>query len=106
MKKKEIKKVKVVKKLKVSKFEKLLYSFAVFLLIIAPLATVFLQATLSKINYDVENIKKDITKQEKENESLEMKISELASLDKIQEVADLEGLSYNNNNIKYVNTSK
>ena len=35
-----------------------------------------------------------------------MKISELASLDKIQEVAESEGLSYNNSNIKSVNTSE
>ena len=31
-----------------------------------------------------------------------MKINELASLDKIQEVAKNEGLSYNNDNIKTV----
>ena len=40
--------------------------------------------------------------QEKKNESLTMKINELASLDKIQEVADDQGLSYNNDNIKTV----
>ena len=31
-----------------------------------------------------------------------MKINELASLDKIQEVADSKGLSYNNDNIKTI----
>ena len=39
-------------------------------------------------------------------QSLSMKISELASLDKIQEVAESEGLSYNNSNIKSVNASE
>ena len=58
--------------------------------------------SLSKINYEVEKSKKLLTVQEKKNESLIMKISELASLDKIQEVADQEGLSYNNNNIKTI----
>lgn len=101
MKKKKVKRV-----YRFSKFEKLLYGFALFLLVLSPLAIVFSQATLSKINYDVEKLKIDISEQEKTNESLSMKISELASLDKIQEVAESEGLSYNNNNIKSINTSE
>ena len=100
------KNVKTKKRIVLSKFERLLYGFALFLLVLAPLATVFSQATLSKINYDVEKIKDEISTQEKTNESLSMKISELASLDKIQEVAESEGLSYNNSNIKYVDTSE
>ena len=36
------------------------------------------------------------------NESLNMKINELASLDKIREVATSQGLSYNNDNIKII----
>ena len=102
--------VKNVKKVKrvfgFSKFEKLLYGFALILLVLAPFAIVFSQATLSKVNYDVEKIKIEISAQEKTNESLNMKISELASLDKIQEVAESEGLSYNNSNIKSVNASE
>jgi len=74
----------------------------VILLLSFPLVIVFSQATLSKINYEVEKSKKEIASQEKKNESLVMKINELASLDKIQEVADAEGLSYNNSNIKTI----
>ena len=40
--------------------------------------------------------------QKKVNESLNMKINELASLDKIREVASSAGLSYNNDNIKVI----
>ena len=101
-----MKRKNVKKRIVLTKFEKLLYSFALILLVLAPLATVFAQATLSKVNYDVEKIKDEISVQEKTNQSLSMKISELASLDKIQEVAESEGLSYNNNNIKYVDTSE
>ncbi len=101
-----MKKKSVRRRLVLSKFEKLLYGFALFLLVLAPLATVFSQAALSKVNYDVEKIKGEISAQEKVNESLSMKISELASLDKIQEVAQSEGLSYNNSNIKYVDASE
>ena len=96
----KIKKIKKV--IKIGKFEKLIYSFAFFLLIALPFATVFLQATLSKVNIEVEQVKKEIKTQEKKNESLSMKINELASLDKIIEVAHEQGLSYNNDNIKSV----
>lgn len=103
-----MKKRKVVKrKLKLTKFERLLYGLAVFLLVISPLAIVFSQATLSKVNYDVEKLRNEVNAEKKKNESLSMKISELASLDKIKEVAESEGLSYNDNNIKMIdNTSE
>ena len=93
---------KVKKKVKMSKFEKLIYSLAVFLLVIAPVSIVFSKATLSEINFEVEKQKKEIEKQQKTNESLAMTIDELASLTKIQEVAEEQGLSYNNNNIRSV----
>lgn len=95
MKTKKMKKV-----VKIGKFEKLVYSFAFVLLLVSPFTIVFLQATLSKVNIEVEQIKKEIKTQEKKNESLSMKINELASLDKIIEVAHSQGLSYNNDNIK------
>lgn len=88
------------KVVKIGKFEKLVYSFAFVLLLVSPFTIVFLQATLSKVNIEVEQIKKEIKTQEKKNESLSMKINELASLDKIIEVAHSQGLSYNNDNIK------
>lgn len=98
-----MKKKKIMKKqLKMGKFERLLYTFTILLVLACPFVIVFSQATLSKINYEVEVSKKELTAQEKKNESLIMKINELASLDKIQEVADNQGLSYNNSNIKNI----
>lgn len=98
-----MKKKKVVKKkVKMGKFERLLYVFTIILLLSCPFVIVFSQATLSKINYEVEKSKKAIVAQEKKNESLTMKINELASLDKIQDVADSQGLSYNKDNIKNI----
>ena len=93
---------KVKKRVKISKFEKLLYSLAIFLLVISPVSIVFSKATLAKVNFEVEKQKKEIEKQKKTNESLAMTIDELASLTKIQEVAEEQGLSYNNSNIKSV----
>jgi cell division protein FtsL len=96
------KKVKVEKRLKISRFERLLYTLALFLLVISPISVVFSKATLSKINFEVEKQKKEIEAQRKKNESIAMTIDELASLTKIQEVAEQQGLSYNNDNIKTV----
>ncbi|MBQ3435509.1 MAG: cell division protein FtsL [Bacilli bacterium] len=93
---------KVKRRVKMSKFEKLLYTLAITLVLIAPISIVFSKATLAKINFDVEKQKKEIAAQTKTNESLSMAIDELASLTKIEEVAKTQGLSYNNNNIKTV----
>ena len=93
---------KVKKRVKMSKFEKLLYSLAVFLLVIAPVSIVFSKATLAQINFEVEKQKKEIEQQKKTNESIAMTIDELASLTKIQAVAEEQGLRYNNDNIKSV----
>ncbi|MBR1936689.1 MAG: cell division protein FtsL [Bacilli bacterium] len=93
---------KVKKRVKISKFEKLLYTLAVFLLVVSPVSIVFSKATLAKVNFEVEKQKKEIDEQKKTNESLAMTIDELASLTKIQQVAEEQGLSYNNNNIKSV----
>ena len=93
---------KVKKRLKMSKFERLIYTFTLVVLLSTPFVLVFSKATLSKINYDVERTKKNIAVQEKKNESLSMKVNELASLEKIQEVAKEQGLSYNNNNIRTI----
>ena len=93
---------KVKQRVKMSKFERLLYTLAIFLLVLAPVSIVFSKATLAKINFEVEKQKKEIAKQKKTNESIAMTIDELASLTKIQKVAEEQGLSYNNGNIKTV----
>ena len=59
---------KVVKRVKMSKFERLIYTFALVLAVSAPLTIVFSKATLSKINFEVEKTKKEISEQTKTNE--------------------------------------
>ena len=63
----------------------------------------FAKVSLSSINVEVERLNKEVTKQEKTNQRLSMKINELASLENIQAVANNEGLAYNNNNIVIIN---
>ncbi len=59
----------------------------------------FAKISLSSMNVEVERLSNSVKKQEKVNQGLVMKINELASLENIQEVANQEGLAYNNNNI-------
>ncbi len=81
--------------------------FLLFLLVVAvPVSNVFTKALLSESNIEVEKLKNKITSQENLNESLSMQIDELASLDKIQEVAKANGLNYNYDNIKVISVNR
>ncbi len=91
------------KKIKIVRVEKPLYILLFLLIIAVPISNVFTKALLSESNIEVEQLKSKITKQTNLNESLSMQINELASLDKIQEVAKNNGLTYNNDNIKIIN---
>ena len=50
---------KVKKQVKMSKFERFLYTSAVFLLLASPISIVFSKATLAKVNFEVEQEKKE-----------------------------------------------
>lgn len=90
-------------KIKLLKSEKILYFVLLPLLIVlGPIAVVYSQATLSESNIEVERLKGKINKQEGINEGLNMKINELASLDKILELASDYGLSYKYDNVRVV----
>ncbi len=82
---------------KMVKGEKFIYILLVLLVIAVPISNVFTKALLSESNIELEQLKNKITSQENLNESLSMQINELASLDKIQEVAKENGLTYNYN---------
>lgn len=90
------------KKVTMLKGEKFMYVLIVLALIAFPISTVFTKAVLSETNISLEQMKSKIETQEGINESLSMQVDELASLDKIQEVASVKGLTYNNDNIKNV----
>src|SRR5574344_2542356 len=90
------------KKIKRVKGERFLWFIIFLVLVLTPLLRVSTKAELSESNIQVEKLKSQISDQTNVNESLNMKINELASLDKIREVASQEGLSYNNDNIKVI----
>ena len=88
-----------MKERRIIRFDKVFKVFNTFLFIGFLLSTAFSKAWLSKVNIDLESTKKKVSDQEKLNESLSMKINELASIDNIQSVATNYGLEYNNSNI-------
>lgn len=94
---------KTRRQVKVLKGEKIVYMLILFSIVLFPISTVFTKAILSETNISLEQMKSKIERQEGVNESLSMQVDELASLDKIQEVAYEKGMSYDNNNIKNIN---
>ena len=88
---------------KLQKFEKKYTTVGTIALLLLWVVSFFTKVSLSSVNVEVERLSKQVTKQEKTNQSLTMKINELASLENIQTVANSEGLAYNNGNIIIVN---
>lgn len=91
------------KKVKLLKGEKTLVLLSILLILGNIFGTSFSMALLSKTNIEVESMRRKIDKQAMLNQSLEMKINELASLDNVETVATTYGLEYNNSNIRTIN---
>ncbi len=86
-------------KKKLDKFQKTILSMTLITGFCVFVSMFFLNSQLSSVNIEVERLKKSVSKQEKVNESLTMKVNELVSLENMQLVAASEGLEYNNNNV-------
>ncbi len=90
---------KTRRKVKLHKIDKFLIGIIVLLLVSSPVVIVYSKSVLSKSNIEVEKMRKKIEKQETINESITMKINELASLSSVQDIAKEYGLTYQNDNI-------
>ena len=90
------------KKKGINKLEKLIYKSFVFTTVILIVGIIYSRATLGKINLEVQELNDIIKEESEDNQTLVMKINEMVSLDKIQEVSNKLGLTYNNENIKSV----
>ena len=82
--------------------EKFIYKSFVFITVILVVGIIYSRAMLGKINLEVQELSGIIKNETEDNQSLVMKINEMVSLDKIQEVSNKLGLTYNNDNIKSV----
>lgn len=97
-----MKKKKKKRPVKFTKYEKVLFVITGIICLSYPFMSIFAKSTLSEMNYKLESRKSEIAKQTKNNESLQMKINELASLENLESVAKKMGLSYTNNSIKTI----
>lgn len=91
-----------MKKMKITKGEKFLWLGTFLSLVLTILVQVFGGANIGHLNMSVEKIKYEIEVQTKTNESLTMKINELTSFDKIEQLVKDMGLTYKNENILIV----
>ena len=95
-------KSKKKKKVRFTKYEIVLFVITAIICCSYPFMSIYAKSTLSEINYEVENSRDKIEIQNKNNESLQMKINELASLENLESVAKKMGLSYTSNSIKTI----
>ena len=94
-----------MKKNKISKLverERRFMVFGAVLLLFLWGISFFMKNSLASINIEVERLSRNVKNQKETNQSLTMKINELASLENINEVANQAGLAYNNGNIRII----
>ena len=90
------------KKKKFTKLERFLYKSSFVIMFFLVLGIVFTSASVSKLNIELQEMSKKVESQEDTNQSLTMKINEMASLENIQGISEELGLAYNNENIKTI----
>lgn len=84
------------------KREKFIYRSFAILTVFLIVGIIYSRAMLSKINLEVQDLNNKISMETDDNQSLAMKINEMVSLEKIQQVSTELGLKYDNDNIRSV----
>ncbi len=90
------------KKRKFTKVERFLYKSCLCIIVMLIVGIIFGKTSLSKVNYEVEKLKKEMESQKEVNQSLTMVINEMVSLENVQAIAESQGLAYNNDNVKTI----
>ena len=90
------------KKKFLSSFERIMYKLCIVIIIALIVGIVCSETSLAQTNVEIQKLERDVEKQKKRNESLNMKIDEMTSLDNIKEVSEQYGLSYRSENIKTI----
>ena len=86
-----------------TKGESMVYMGAASAFVLTFIFQVFFSAQIGNMKMDIQEMRYEIKEQEKKNESLSMKVSELTAFDKVKDVVKDMGLAYNNDNIIIVN---
>ena len=84
-------------------FERVTYKLCLVIIVLLVIGIVVGKTKLAQINLEVQKLTKEVDKKKNTNESLEMKIDEMTSLDRIKKISEDYGLTYNNDNIKTIN---
>ena len=95
--KREIKKTRFL-----SGFERFMYKVCILVIILLIVGIVCSETSLAQMNLEIQKLEREVEKQKKRNESLNMKIDEMTALDNIKEVSEEYGLAYHSENIKTV----
>jgi len=90
------------KKKKFTKLERFIYKSSFVIMFLLVVGIVFTSASVSKLNIELQEMSMEVESQEDTNQSLAMKINEMASLENIKTISKNLGLSYNNENIKTI----
>ena len=85
-----------------SRFESFLYRVCIFIVIVLIIGIVCSETSLARVNVDFQKKEKEIDVEKKKIASLEMKMDEITSLDRIKEVSLEYGLFYHSENIKTI----
>ena len=85
-----------------SEFERFMYKICSIIVIALIVGVVCSETSLAQVNVEVQRAEKQVAVQLKQIESLEMKIDEMTSLDRIKEISAEYGLSYISENIKTI----
>ncbi|MEJ6400802.1 cell division protein FtsL [Nicoliella lavandulae] len=90
------------KKFKLTKVEKLLYSFFLVTILLLTLFTIAAKNGFSASQQDLQDVNQNVEKIHNDNGNLKQEISELQSSSRLQSIAQKNGLSLSNNNIRNV----
>lgn len=84
------------------KFERFMYKICIVMIIGLIVGIICSETSLAQVNLEVQKMDKEVEDQKKKQESLEMKIDEMTSLENIKEVSAEYGLTYHSDNIKTI----
>lgn len=87
------------KKKKFTKIERFLYKSCLIIIFFLIVGIVVTSASVSKLNIELQDMSKLVESQEGTNLALAAKFNEMTSRDKMQNISNNLGLSYNNDNI-------
>ena len=90
------------KKKFLSNIERTGYKVCILIVIILIVGIVCSQTSLAQVNLEIQKLNDKVTEYKDINASLNMKIDEMTSLDKIEKISKEYGLEYHSENIKTI----